>query len=554
MKAAETPAMVRRVPIVMAGAVACVALALQFLASTSLINDHYMHMAWAQQVALGEVPGRDFVDPGMPLQYLLTAATQWARPGPLTEAVLAIGLLSLAAGATSLGVARLTGSTLAGVAAAVIELLLQPRLYSYPKVVVPSMLVLLGLAYARQWRGSRIALGAGIAIAFLFRHDLGGYAAVFGMVLALSSTGPWRARGIELLRLGGMTLLWLLPYFGFVQWAEGLPEHVHNGLEFFGGESRELAFAWPTIRFGAGQDGWSAWNKEDAAAVLFYICSLLPVLTLVLLVLRRTVLERTTIRVVAAVAAMALPYNNVVLREPITVRVPDLAAVIAVLVTWCAVQLLRGSATPTVSRPAVMRLVTGALATLLLLATGVNAAVLGETRDRFESTRLARGRAEMLQRAASVMAAGRDWPWASRWPSGDLPPVIEYINQCTRPDDRLLVTWFAPEFYYFTQRGFAGGHALVFAPSFSAPRDQARTVARLRSARVPVALVNESDRPKLSHLYSQIDQYLIDEYQPIGSFVMEGGAKVLIMLHRGWQGRTTWGPDAWPCQLEPPAG
>ena len=35
-------------------------------------NDHYVHLARAQQLLFGDLPIRDFVDPGMPLMYLVS--------------------------------------------------------------------------------------------------------------------------------------------------------------------------------------------------------------------------------------------------------------------------------------------------------------------------------------------------------------------------------------------------------------------------------------------------------------------------------------------------
>jgi len=55
------------------------------LTTKGLTNDHYMYLGWAQQVQLGDVPGRDFVDPGMPLQYMLSAAALSLMPGPAAE-------------------------------------------------------------------------------------------------------------------------------------------------------------------------------------------------------------------------------------------------------------------------------------------------------------------------------------------------------------------------------------------------------------------------------------------------------------------------------------
>ena len=44
-----------------------------------------------------------------------------------------------------------------------------------------------------------------------------------------------------------------------------------------------------------------------------------------------------------------------------------------------------------------------------------------------------------------------------------------YVRECMRPDDRILVTFFAPEIPFFAQRGFAGGLAYAVAPVVAAP-------------------------------------------------------------------------------------
>src|SRR5467141_3249082 len=111
-----------------AAAVALVAFGFRLIGVRDLSNDHYMHLAWAQQVLFGEVPGRDFVDPGMPLMYVLSALVQGIWPGPFSEAALSCALLALAAGVTCVVAADLTGSIAAGAVAALFEVALYPRL------------------------------------------------------------------------------------------------------------------------------------------------------------------------------------------------------------------------------------------------------------------------------------------------------------------------------------------------------------------------------------------------------------------------------------------
>src|SRR5215510_5638971 len=133
----------RRAVMLVAFVVGIFAFGARLIIVRSLTNDHYMHLAWAQQVLLGELPGRDFVDPGMPLMYTLSAFGQWIHPGPFSEAVMTCACLALAAAVTYIVVAAITGSLLLPLAAAVFEIALQLRLYSYPKILVPAVTLLL---------------------------------------------------------------------------------------------------------------------------------------------------------------------------------------------------------------------------------------------------------------------------------------------------------------------------------------------------------------------------------------------------------------------------
>jgi hypothetical protein len=47
-------------------AIGVLAFGFRLITLRDLTNDHYMHLAWAQQLLFGQMPGGDFVDPGMP--------------------------------------------------------------------------------------------------------------------------------------------------------------------------------------------------------------------------------------------------------------------------------------------------------------------------------------------------------------------------------------------------------------------------------------------------------------------------------------------------------
>jgi hypothetical protein len=130
-----------------------------------LTNDHYMHLAWAQQALFGLLPGLDFVDPGMPLAWAASAIVQALTPGPLSEAVFSSAMFGITAALTCWVVARLTRSQSAGVIAAFSAAVLVPRLYNYPKLLVPALTLFLLQRYV-EGRSStrRIAVGVGLAV------------------------------------------------------------------------------------------------------------------------------------------------------------------------------------------------------------------------------------------------------------------------------------------------------------------------------------------------------------------------------------------------------
>jgi hypothetical protein len=114
----------------------------------ALENDHFVSLARAHQVLHGDWPVRDFADPGQPLTYLASSAASWLfGAGMLTEVVLSITLLSLAAALTYVLAARASGSLLIAVAAVGVELIAAPRSYNAGKILMPLAAMGLGWRY-----------------------------------------------------------------------------------------------------------------------------------------------------------------------------------------------------------------------------------------------------------------------------------------------------------------------------------------------------------------------------------------------------------------------
>lgn len=546
-----------------AAAIAFIAFGFRLINVRDLPNDHYMHLAWAQQLLFGELPGRDFVDPGMPLTYLLSALVQLVSPGPFSEAVICCVMVGIAAAVTFVVSAELTGSSVAGVAAAVLEVALYPRLYSYPKILVPAVALLLIQQYVRRFGGLPLVLMAiWTAIALLLRHDLGVYAAAgFGTALLWIHWQRWGDFARASASYVTAVIVAVIPYVGFVQWAEGSSEHFHEAVEFARGEAHQRFLTPPAFPFFSNSGTSAAWSAEDSAVLLFYSAHLVAVAALVLLVTSRKAPRRTadqwqlsTGPVVGASLAMFVLYLIVVLRHPIVSRIQDVATLLTILGVWEITETRRRAAAARVAGSATARGVTAfAFAMVVAVAAAGAASIwnLGSLTERLRDTRVADGLGVMWRTIEGVEETGTQWPWERFWPAGELPEAIRYLNTCTAPDDAVLLTWAAPEYYFFAKRRFAAGQALFLPPdAFTTRHDQELMLARMRRQRIPIVLINETRRKEFTNAYGEVDRYLRQEYVPSGHFEIHEGSDVTIAMRRDLKPERTYGAERWPCGFD----
>jgi hypothetical protein len=94
--------------------------------------------------------------------------------------------------------------------------------------------------------------------------------------------------------------------------------------------------------------------------------------------------------------------------------------------------------------------------------------------------------------------------------------LVEYVRRCTQPDARIFATWFVPQLYFFSGRGFAGGMVVTFGGQWSEPDRQHRIVAKLKAEPVPLDVFpdNGSD---FRGTYPIVDEYLRANYVSAGS-------------------------------------
>jgi hypothetical protein len=249
-------------PLLLLGTIlaACLAFAFRWLNQTEFVNDHFDHVALALQLRLGDLPVRDFVDEGMPLMYLVTAAAWelWTSPFYSEAVVIALGF-AIAAGLSFRLAAVLSGSLLAAGLAVFAQVALNPRTYSYPKLLVQAIALTVAWWAVKRPTVSRLAaLAAATALGYYFRHDNALY---LGMAsVALLAVAQWQSGFVTVARsiaiYGSLAALFVLPHLAYVQWAAGIPTYLRTARAYVGGESVSGVYRFPVASVNAREGLW----------------------------------------------------------------------------------------------------------------------------------------------------------------------------------------------------------------------------------------------------------------------------------------------------------
>ncbi len=284
----------------------------RLLTFTGFNNDHYVHLSRAYQMRLGEWPVRDFVDPGLPLMYAVSAAFRWVGgPALGVEWILVASAFALAAAGTVIVAGRLSGSVTVALFVATLEVLSNPRSFSYPKLLLYAWAALLLLGVAARPSVARLAgMAVATAIAFLYRHDHGLYIGIgaCATILLASVADGWPVVVRRVMGFAGGVALALAPWALFVAVNGGLVPYFQSALEFSRTEAAStLLRDWPPVHGPLG-----GWSRDDAIGVMFYVCWALPIVTLAIALPRWWRQDDAfpgESTAVAGLAAMTLPVN-----------------------------------------------------------------------------------------------------------------------------------------------------------------------------------------------------------------------------------------------------
>ena len=594
-------------------------------------NDHFMHLSRARQILLGDVPIRDFFDPGLFLQYYLSAAAQLVFGYSLFgEAILTISLVAFGTMLVFHLSAQLSGSRWLAAGAALLTVVANPRLYSYPKAFLYVSAIGLVWLYARRGSRLHISLMAVLtAVAFLLRHDHGVYIAFMVVCfLCLREWGGarlWRCLGLY----AGVTAGLLLPFGVFVEtttglvkyvggsgqqqqtivsslssipttstafridlsaplwlvepaaaprvtvhWAERADAAVRRDREVRYGlaaGARQEGRTWSYIltdhetanvralvldpmvedtagidrgRFRVVPERWESWltrklfvlrlslvpgvfTAQNAVAWFYYLTLLTPIVALCWVGggwWSGRVARPEAAVVVAAAILSAIISQTLVRGEP-GVRLPDIAAPTFVLAAWLAGRGGRGRP------PFRARLERAGIVSLYVLTfwsvwtSGGN----GSLTARMSS--VLGGPVGVWEQISGVSRQLRDRPidqWSPPGTAG-LPALARYLFDCTAPSDRVLATW-APDVFYYAERGFAGGQAFLLDGGHDSIADQRLTLERMQRQSVPVILSRPGELSRLA--FPLVNDHVRTRYRLVAESTFGGDETYQVFVDK----------------------
>lgn len=505
--------------------------AFRFLAlKNGFVNDHFVYISGGRQILFGEWPTRDWIDPGLPLMFVASAVAQKIfGPTLFAEGILISVAFGIAAACTAAGVRQLTGSMTLALLAALIEIAIFPRTYSYPKILAYAVAFLAyGWYLKRPGTDRLIAMAAAVACAFLFRHDHGLFLGIgAASTVLLSST----RRAADLTTLTVATLAFVLPYLVYVQMHGGLLVYFKTGLEFSQREAARQWHVWPRV-FG---------DERPLESALLYELYLLPILALgVLAIASARASWRATMPWVAPLAVVGLLVDFSFIRDPLNTRLAD-AIVPAVFVgAWLLYRAVS---------PSTLRVAMAPLAILFVGLFGASVLAVGLTYEEMDRAGLMGHRQEIPRRFGERTADLRQRFVDYQMPtqaSRLLVPFFKYVDRCTRPDDRLLVGGFMVEVPFYAQRLFAAGQE-YFGAYFGSESNERFAFARLQRQRVPFALIPSDEEGEFDARFPLVAPYVHAHFAPLAEIPTDEEQTIRILVTRDVPVTGRDAETGWPC-------
>lgn len=538
-----------------------------------LTDDHFFYAIRGWQMLFGDRPDRDYVDPGAPLTLVISALLQVLHRSVWSEYVFGITILAIAAGLTCAIAIRASGSIVLGVCAALLEIALFPRLYNYPKLIAYAAAIPVIWWWIDKPVARRIWLAALVAaVAFLLRHDHGVYiGATFVLAALARGAAGWQERVFRVGIFAIAFVVLLTPYLAYLELNGGIGRHFDTAYRWSQRDRDRAPLVLPTLtwrplidetrpseplwwrRFsGDALNGYSEWW-------FFWLLALLPLVTLTLVAFRPSTgppdwpHDRLKI---AVVAALALMLNDGFLRGNLAVRFADVSVPAAILAAWSVATIAAIARTGRLQAgPRLVLLpvaVRGVLVVSMAAVILVTALIpLPTMREQIERSSLLEGPRRIVGDALDVTARLRQtWPlaaWAANDPRGPMQLAL-YLDACTSPTDRVLVTPYLPVSVGLSRRAFAAGHGDLRPGFFSTRDDQELALSRLARQSVPIVIApRQAELADFTENFPLIADHLTREYDNRGDHDVGRGLVVSVLISKQARPVSTYERLSLPC-------
>jgi hypothetical protein len=497
-------------------------------------NDHFIYLIRTDMLLAGEQPLRDFVDAELRGAWpaLTYAASAWAQQiggrTLLPEAFLSVGALSAASAIVfALGL-RLSRRWSVAVLAAAVTIVMSPKLYNYPKVL---MLALGVWALAEAIVSPSVlrlgALAMVTVAAALFRHDFALYIAAAAVAAFVArDAGEWKAAARTVALYAALTLGLALPSLVWVQVYEGIPSYIAGSLASVAVERARTGLYLPNLDLAAPFTG------ESLLLVTYYAFWAVPVVAAAAWAARLAVpspspLTASERAVGAGLLAMAVLANMSFLRANLAERFGDAAVPVVLLAAWTV-----GTAAAWTSPAA--RVSVALVPALLLVQMFAAAYDFSDVRRELDTSGLSDSWGKITRRYAAVHDELRGLPpatWQANAGQSGVLAAAAYVARCTSPDDRILVTGATHEIPVLARRRFAAGQAMFKLSLYTSERDQQRALARLEQQSVPLVLADarEFEGGFLSD-YPLVARHLAERYREAGTIDVDEEPRLRVFV------------------------
>ena len=132
---------------------------------------------------------------------------------------------------------------------------------------------------------------------------------------------------------------------------------------------------------------------------------------------------------------------------------------------------------------------------------------------------------------AGVRADGRTWSYVlTDHGTGNLRALTRYLLDCTAPSDRVLVTWYEPDVFYYAERGFAGGQAYFERGSFGSVADQRLTIERMQQQSIPIIVGRRDQEDLFREGFPLVHDYVQTRYRLAAESTFGGEHTFLVYV------------------------